>query len=534
MLADFGSGLRVGIVIRIDVDQLHVKVRIRSRGGDLELRRNGTGDGHIFAKRIGFVDENIWPRRSEALVVDHIALWHCVSYISHKGYGMSRIAGVRVRAFVCGRRIERELASGVEVERTRHGLRGWPRIILAPDICAGLEDISLGHRLSLVLQVVLEEGKLDVLAEILGGLGVECYVTEMIAIAARPASVHPWAFDNCIHRSRILLLNRLVGAHRSHKVFGIEPSANSEHSAVNIIHVLRQVADLPVIVVGVVVHLVVVERISALEINLVEIPNRPGLQIELICAGRSHVEGNRRQRRCRRVLRHKEGVEAEVGVEHEGSAVVAVVAHEKIRHRSLRRSGLERGMRVNDAGRGIEARIRDAPDADASVVVGHMLQQIIDGVGGVGAIVHILWRFLHVDVGTHFYKGPLRHVAPANILIDEDISGFFKFIRGTEALGILVYTVGSNAVGCAIHEEGIALRCILGHINSGKEMDVIPHGDTVFILCVMSFHVIVVGRGRFILRGGREDKPGDKRHGERAVQLAERFHARSCLVNQQF
>ena len=55
---------------------------------------------------------------------------------------------------------------------------------------------------------------------------------------------------------------------------------------------LREIARLPVVVVGGVVHLVVEERIGALQIVLVQVRSRTGLQIKLVTVGSAEVEGD--------------------------------------------------------------------------------------------------------------------------------------------------------------------------------------------------------------------------------------------------
>ena len=55
--------------------------------------------------------------------------------------------------------------------------------------------------------------------------------------------------------------------------------------------------------------------------------------------------------------------EAERVRQVERAVVMEVVADEPVGDRRLRRGGLQRGMRVDDAGGGVEAGIRDAPHA---------------------------------------------------------------------------------------------------------------------------------------------------------------------------
>jgi len=59
--------------------------------------------------------------------------------------------------------------------------------------------------------------------------------------------------------------------------------------------------------------------------------------------------------------------------------VVGVVAHEEVGHGRLRGRGFQRGMRVDDAGGGEESGIRNSPDSGIAIVVGHVLEQPVDG-----------------------------------------------------------------------------------------------------------------------------------------------------------
>ena len=147
--------------------------------------------------------------------------------------------------------------------------------------------------------------------------------------------------------------------------------------------------DLPVVVVGVVLVLVVEEHGMARYV-LVEIGHISGLEIELIAVRSAEIERDFWLGQHRILLRMKERrVETETRREHECSAVIGVVAQKEIGHGRLRAGRGNGRMRVDDRRRGVEPRIGDAPDAHLAVVVGHMLQQELDGVVGIGGIVHI-------------------------------------------------------------------------------------------------------------------------------------------------
>ena len=80
-------------------------------------------------------------------------------------------------------------------------------------------------------------------------------------------------------------------------------------------------------------------------------------------------------------------------------------------------------MGVDDAGRRVEPRIRDAPKADAPVVARHVLQQPFDRVVGVRALVDVRVPFRRVDVRAHLDEIALGEIPAAHILKHEDVPG---------------------------------------------------------------------------------------------------------------
>ena len=219
------------------------------------------------------------------------------------------------------------------------------------------------------------------------------------------------------------------------------------------------------------------------------------MQVKLIGVGGSPIEGGPcLGRQLWILLRHEENIEAEVGVEHEGAAVVSVVAHEEVGHGRLGRSGFQRGMGIDDAGRGEEAGIGNSPDAGVAVIVGNILEQPVDGVVKVGAVVDVLFGFFVVDVRAHLDERALGHVAAAHVLVDENVSRLVEVGRGTELRAVEVDAIWRNAIRSAIDQERVGVRSVLGNVDSGEEADAVAHGDTVFIFRVMRFGV-EFGRG---------------------------------------
>ena len=191
----------------------------------------------------------------------------------------------------------------------------------------------------------------------------------------------------------------------------------------------------------------------------------------------------------------EESIKAEVGVEHEGSAVIAIVAHKQISHRRLRGGGLERGVGVDHAGGGVEAGIGDAHDAGLAVVAGHVVEKEFERVVHVGTVVDIFGRFFYIDVRAHLDEGASGHVAAADILVHKDIAGFLKFIRWAEALRILVFAVRGDVVRRPGNEEGVCLAAVLRHVDGSEEMHAVAHGDAVLVFRVVGLDIVLFRRG---------------------------------------
>ena len=305
-----------------------------------------------------------------------------------------------------------------------------------------------------------------------------------------------------------------------------------------------EVARLPVVVKRVVADLIVPQRARSGREKLTQRAERSLLEEPLVAVVRAVLERHPLARLGRRVvLRAERTVERKVRRQHERAAVVGVVAlAEQINHRRLGRGGLDGGVRVDDARRRVEARIRDAPDADASVVVGDVVDQPIDGVVHVRARIDIGGRFLLVEVRGHLDEFALGLEAPAHVLVDEDVARLVEILGGSEvargrremvlAVGVLaVARVGdAHAVGRADHQERVRLRLVLGHVDGGEEFHAVAHGDAVFVLRVMLAHV----EGRFVRfflgrrRGGRTVR-GLGRDGAREQNEADRREAQRKL-----
>src|SRR5580658_5711421 len=108
----------------------------------------------------------------------------------------------------------------------------------------------------------------------------------------------------------------------------------------------------------------------------------------------------------------------------------------------------------------------------------------------------------------HLDEGAFGHVPAANILINEDIAGVLKFVRGAETLRILVFAVGFHAVGSAGNEEGVRFAAVLRHVDGSEEMHAVAHGDTVLVFRVVRLDIVLFRRAGRGLCGRRLHSQG--------------------------
>src|SRR6185503_7146409 len=131
------------------------------------------------------------------------------------------------RAVIGLRRIERELPAGAEVERSGDGALWRPRVERPPCIAAGFEDRRLRlPEVALVLQVVGEKGRLDILSEILRRRRSEIDLAEFLAGSSRPAAVTPGTDDEKVLRALIMLLQLTINGDRAVEILLVPPAGD--------------------------------------------------------------------------------------------------------------------------------------------------------------------------------------------------------------------------------------------------------------------------------------------------------------------
>src|SRR6202162_2976338 len=101
-------------------------------------------------------------------------------------------------------------------------------------------------------------------------------------------------------------------------------------------------------------------------------------------------------------------------------------------------------MGIRHSGCNIKSRIRNSINARFAVVIGHILQQPVDGVVGVGTFIHILGVFFMIVVRRHLDKSSVTLKASAYILIYKNKSIGNKARRRTQVLGVVVGSIRTD------------------------------------------------------------------------------------------
>ncbi len=198
-----------------------------------------------------------------------------------------------------------------------------------------------------------------------------------------------------------------------------------------------------------------------------------------------------------------------------GAVVVPVVAHPAVDHGAFRSGHFERGMRIEQCHDDGEALVAGADHADAAVRLGHVLDQPVDGVPGVGGVVGAGGVIARSDRRRRHVVGALGAVLAANILIDANIAGLDKNFVGERKSLDHARTLGARGaaggvVGSAGEQNGRILRS-LGDDNDGVELDAVAHGNHHYALVEigrlrgsLEVGVELVKRKIRLLRGGSE------------------------------
>ena len=146
---------------------------------------------------------------------------------------------------------------------------------------------------------------------------------------------------------------------------------------------------------------VIPERHLPLEIPRIHTWQRPQVEEELVTVGGPVPE-------FRFAGTPEECQEVETRGEEERAVVMEVVPDKPVRHRRLRGDGLNRGMRINGSHGSVEARVRDAPDANIAVVIANVLDEPVNGVVGIGGLVDVPRTGFMRNIRPHIHEIALR------------------------------------------------------------------------------------------------------------------------------
>ena len=144
--------------------------------------------------------------------------------------------------------------------------------------------------------------------------------------------------------------------------------------------------------------------------------------------------------------------------------------------------------------------------ADLAVVVGDVLEQPVDRVVGVAALVDVL-RPLGRVVRPHVDERPLRHPAAANVLVDEDVPFLAEQRRRAKVAGILIVAVGPDAGLRAGQQDRVLAARVLRGVDRGEEADAVAHGDLVLGLGVVRLDVLDALSRKRCAEGGHQWSP---------------------------
>src|SRR5207245_6757858 len=103
---------------------------------------------------------------------------------------------------------------------------------------------------ALVLEEMVEEWELDILAEEFAGQTAEASIAQAVARFPSPAAVPPRAHHQDIEDPLIFPFDGPVNLQRAVQVLGIEPAADSHHRRRHLLQVRQQVVRLPEVIIA--------------------------------------------------------------------------------------------------------------------------------------------------------------------------------------------------------------------------------------------------------------------------------------------
>ena len=182
---------------------------------------------------------------------------------------------------------------------------------------------------------MFEEGKQNFFAIEFPGRRREIDAAEPPAIAG-PAAVHPRSHDQAVVDAGIVFADFVIRADRSHQILGVEPAADGQDGARDVLQVAPDRAGLPVLVVGRMREAGIPVFGATLKVAAT-VGDRADLQEKFVTVLRAVVEGGGGLRRQFGFGSRLEPAEKpEVVREHESAAVIPVVVEIEVGHGRLR------------------------------------------------------------------------------------------------------------------------------------------------------------------------------------------------------
>ena len=225
-----------------------------------------------------------------ALIGCHVVVIHLHRGVFHEGNRLGWIGDITIRT----RRTGRPGSQAALVEEKQlllAAIAGWPGVVAAPDIGAGLKNGRFCQVvLAFAFQVELKEWQLDLLAEVLGGFRIETGIPQAIASTTGPAAMIPRAHDQAVIPSRAEFFGGFVAGQGAVVIFRVEKAPHIQHGGLDILQVGRQIHRLPEFVVGTMLHHFVPEADGSFQVFLVGVGQGPHVEEELVAVGGLVIE----------------------------------------------------------------------------------------------------------------------------------------------------------------------------------------------------------------------------------------------------
>src|SRR5215831_19340421 len=190
------------------------------------------------------------------------------------------------------RRIEGKDSAAVEIKGPGFRTLRRPFGITPPQIRSGFKDEGLRKFGITAAQVLLEKREQDVLAIEIARLGGEFNPAQALTVVASPPTVDPATDYERVEDSRVVFIDSVESAAGALQILGVEPSPDRENSTMDVLHVRREVSDLPIFIIGVTTNLIIKKTRVPVEVFF-QIQDRARVEIEIVGALRAEIERDR-------------------------------------------------------------------------------------------------------------------------------------------------------------------------------------------------------------------------------------------------